>query len=213
MADSKRVEAPAAEPILTSLPSGASTRAAASAGRPHTGSMTRCRGPSHAAAIRLLISSTSPPERSTAASAPRESARARPSSSREAAITHLAPSSLAACTATCPTAPLAPRTSTCSPGWRRPRQVSAIQAAIADSPSAAARSLSISAGRAQQIQLADGGRQDSHQRLSFPALRDGPLEILGWSGVLAEYCRLHLGAHHGVLLFTASFAIAVRICS
>src|SRR5260370_23870138 len=50
------------------------------------GSMTRCRGPSHVAAIRLLISSTSPPERSTAASAPRESARARPSLSREAAI-------------------------------------------------------------------------------------------------------------------------------
>ncbi len=55
-------------------------------------------------------------------------------------MTRPAPSSRAACTATWPTAPLAPSTSTCSPGWSWPRQVSAIQAAMAESPSAATRS-------------------------------------------------------------------------
>ena len=68
----------------------------------------------------------------TSASAPSSRARSSAASSRAAATTRPAPSSFAACTAIWPTTPLAPSTSTVSPGASRPRHSSASQAARPD---------------------------------------------------------------------------------
>ena len=57
-----------------------------------------------------------------------------------------APSDLAACTAICPSTPLAPSTSTCSPGLSSARHVSASHAASPDIPSATATPSSTPSG-------------------------------------------------------------------
>ena len=77
------------------------------------------------------------PESGTTASAPSRRARACASSDRQTATIRPAPSTRAAPTAAWPTAPPAPSTRTCSPACSRPRQVSAIHAATAESPRAA----------------------------------------------------------------------------
>src|SRR5262245_1995009 len=150
VAEPRAAMAPAAEPRLTSRPFGDSTRRAASAGTPQTGSSTRSTRSPAACASRPATASASSPVRSATASAPSSVARARPCGSRQAATTRPAPSRRAACTAIWPTLPLAPRTSTCSPGCSCPRQDSAIQAATAGSPRAAARSSLTPSGSASR---------------------------------------------------------------
>ena len=88
--------------------------------------------------------------------APCVRARSRASGPRAAATTSAAPSATAACTATWPTTPPAPRTSTRSPARSPPRQVSAIQAATDDSPSAAAVGVLDAFGQRHDVVLGHG---------------------------------------------------------
>ena len=87
----------------------------------------------------------------SATSAPSASARSRPAALRATATTQRAPFSRAACTATCPTTPLAPSTTTVSPGTRRPRSRTGIQPASPAMPSAAAAVSSSASGTGTRV--------------------------------------------------------------
>ena len=126
---------PDAPPRFTSRPPTASSLAAAVAGMPKTGSRMTSYGPW--AAKTVASTSTSEVSRGSTTSAPAACARAT-EDGRASAITSAAPSTRATPIPACPTAPPPPSTSTRSAAASRALQVSAIQAATPESPSAAA---------------------------------------------------------------------------
>ena len=96
------------------------------------------------------------------AAAPARAPRAR----RLAATTTPAPSATATWTATCPTTPPAPRTSTRSPGAQAAAAVSAIQAATAERPER--RGVDVGDPGRQRDQPVGGHHRASVARLPFP---------------------------------------------